>query len=482
MALADASLCAACQSIFDVPETLVERPKGIIYNPRDMVDAAMNGCRVCICFQHTLTTRYDSMENLELNGRLDQAVQDPFSVPGYLRIYPKDDLNNWSHYLYIEQNAADESSMAPETLTAQHTKDRRCLEQVSKWLQNCLGNHERCSQARLTHTYATFPARLLEIGPSLVRLVLKEDLHEISSAHYITLSHRWQAEVTPKLLQSNFSAMQQRIDEGLLPQTFQDTIFLARELNMRYIWIDALCIIQDEVTDVYREISLMGEIYQGALLNIGGLLDQGLTRETAVGLFTERDLRHHTPFIINVRWMGSVLKLRGYGSVAFEEIAEAPLMSRGWVLQERLLSPRSIYFGEQLHWECAESSACETFPEKKPQPFWGRLRFGHSVPLRISTLLNEEIPWNPEAEPNINVYQSWMQVVERFTSCKLSFEEDCFPALSGLQRKYEVVLRDRYLAGLWFNDIINELAWFVKHETQVRTDRTYPNKCRGTIT
>lgn len=103
----------------------------------------------------------------------------------------------------------------------------------------------------------------------------------------------------PKLLQDNFSAMQQGIDQESLPQTFQGSIYLARELEINYLWIDALCIIQDGITDVYREIASMGDIYQGALLNIGGLLYQGATKETAVGLFADRDRRLHSLFIVN---------------------------------------------------------------------------------------------------------------------------------------------------------------------------------------
>jgi hypothetical protein len=482
MALEDASLCAICQNAFNLTEESDEEYKGITYDPRGIMDAAAKGCRVCICHHHTLTTKYGSFENLELDGSLDVCFQNPYFVPGVLRIYPKDELNNLSHYVYMEHNAPNQHFSVPISLLARHTKDQRCLDQASKWLQHCLKNHEGCRKSRLTHTYATFPARILEIGKEYVRLVPKESLETIESAHYITLSHRWQSNVTPKLLRVNFSAMQQSIHDASLPQTFQDTIFIARELNINYLWIDALCIIQDDVTDVHREIALMGEIYQGALLNIGGLLDQGTTKESAFGLFTTRDPRQHTPFAINIRWLNKDLQLRVYGSVALEEVGRAPLMGRGWVLQERLLSPRSIYLGQQIHWECAESSACEAFPEKKAQPYFGQPRFGHSVPLRITTLLEENIPFRGGSHQKSDVYRSWLQIVEWFSGCKFSFEDDCFPALSGLQHQYEEVLHDEYLAGLWRHDILNELTWFVKHDGYIADNDIYPERYRGMAT
>jgi len=481
MALEDASLCTVCQRAFDIPEESGGKYKAVTYDPRCIADAAAKGCRICICHQHTLTEKYGSIKNLELNSSLDVSAQNPYFVPGVFRIYPKDDTKDTSHYLYMEHNAPNKGFMVPKSLMARHTKDQRCLDQASKWLQHCLGSHERCGKARLTHTYATFPARLLELGKGYVRLVPKDDINDLGSAHYVTLSHRWQVSITPKLLRDNISRMQRGIDQEALPRTFQEAIFVVRELGIKYLWIDALCIIQDDVADVQREIALMGKIYQGALLNIGGLLDQGTTKETGVGLFTMRDPRQHTPFAVNIRWLGKDLQLRVYGSAAFEEIAKAPLMGRGWVLQERLLSPRSIYFGEQIHWECTETAACESFPEKKAQPFFS-VRFGHSVPLRITTLLEENVPFRGGKHNKSDVYQSWLQVVEWFSNCKLSFGEDCFPALSGLQRQFEEVLQDDYLVGMWRKDIINELGWFVKHEVHGCELGVYPENYRGIVT
>jgi len=80
------------------------------------------------------------------------------------------------------------------------------------------------------------------------------------------------------------------------------------------------------------------------------------------------------------------------------------------------------------------------------------------------------------------VYRSWLQVVEWFSNCKLSFGEDCFPALSGLQRQFEEVLQDDYLVGMWRKDIINELGWFVKHETHGCELEVYPEKYIGIVT
>lgn len=482
MALKDASLCTVCQRAFHIPEESGEGCKAVTYDLQCIVDAATKGCRICICHQHTLATKYGFIKNLELNSSLDVTAQNPYFVPGVFRIYPKDDKKNTSHYLYMEHNAPNKGFTVPTSLMARHTKSQICLDQASKWLQHCLGSHERCGKARLTHTYATFPARLLLLEKGYVRLVQKGDIDDIGSAHYVTLSHRWQASITPKLLRDNISTMQRGINQEALPRTFQDAIFLVRELGIKYLWIDALCIIQDDVADVHREIALMGKIYQGALLNIGGLLNQGTTKETEVGLFTTRDPRQHTPFAVNIRWFGKDLQLRVYGSAAFEEIAKAPLMGRGWVLQERLLSPRSFYFGEQIHWECTESSACESFPEKKAQPFFSFPRFGHSVPLRITTLLEENVPFRGGEHHEPDVYRSWMQVVEWFSNYKLSFVEDCFPALSGLQRQFEEVLQDEYLVGMWRKDIINELGWFVKHDIHECVFEVYPGKYRGIIT
>lgn len=157
-----------------------------------------------------------------------------------------------------------------------------------------------------------------------------------------------------------------------------------------------------------------------------------------------------------------------------DDLYKAPLMRRGWVLQERLLSRRSVYFSSQLYWECGELQACEYFPDGDNITNLAQavpLQWGSGAPFRMSTLARIIHRVNHEPAPLIrweSNYQCWMTVVERFSTCGLTVESDCLPALSGLAKKFTCLFKDEYLAGLWKNDLIRELLWYSSFRSGVQ--------------
>jgi hypothetical protein len=98
---------------------------------------------------------------------------------------------------------------------------------------------------------------------------------------YITLSHRWgiKPEFPLKLTQRSIADLTKCIPLNLLPPTFQDAVTICRQLQIRYLWIDALCIIQDSIDDWLRESEAMGQIYKNAVLNIAAAIGQTLKLE-----------------------------------------------------------------------------------------------------------------------------------------------------------------------------------------------------------
>jgi hypothetical protein len=183
------------------------------------------------------------------------------------------------------------------------------------------------------------------------------------------------------------------------------------------------------------------------------------TTSTAAGLFTERDPISHPAFPVRVQRSNYDAQWFAYSPSFQFEIEDSPLMSRGWVVQEHLLSPRPLYFGEQLHWECAESLACETFLDQVPEQLMGNV-LGWTIPYRITTLLGkvDKMTQNDRAVPG-KVYRSWLGVVKWFSECKLSFEHDFLPALSGLVQRFGETLDDECHAGLWGKDMVYGLLW-----------------------
>ena len=156
------------------------------------------------------------------------------------------------------------------------------------------------------------------------------------------------------------------IPSSELPQTFQDAITVTRRLQIRYLWIDSLCILQDSPEDWDHESAQMHHVYGNAYVTLAA--DD--SRDSSEGLFRDRFPSLVTPTIVATAWKEALAKKfivipRRFWS---ESVAESPLNRRAWVLQERYLSPRIIHFGEtQMLWECKSRDCCETFPDGIPE-------------------------------------------------------------------------------------------------------------------
>lgn len=91
-----------------------------------------------------------------------------------------------------------------------------------------------------------------------------------ASAQYITLSHCWVSSPTVRLTQRSLEHMMERIDINSLPRTFPNAVELACRLNIQYLWIDSLCIVQDSLEDWRLEASNMASIYQNSVITVAG--------------------------------------------------------------------------------------------------------------------------------------------------------------------------------------------------------------------
>ncbi|KAH7091328.1 hypothetical protein FB567DRAFT_589221 [Paraphoma chrysanthemicola] len=286
--------------------------------------------------------------------------------------------------------------------------------------------------------------------------------------------------------------LEDKIDVSTLNTVFRDAIELCQHLGIDFLWIDRLCIVQDDPADLAREIANMGYIYEDALLNIGGVAAASQSARADEGLFTDRSdyARANDPMCARV-WRNNYDQLCWiYQKSVYTSLNESAMMLRGWILQERLLSPRSIYFDHQLHWECSELMACEYFPEGVPRQVQQRLvgypqRWGVDYPLKITTLIldarsvAEQLLETPVelATHWTSPYQAWMKVIERYSRCYLTHESDCLLALSGLAKHFAREFDDEYLAGLWRKDLLEELLWYCDKPPSLLDSEKYLRNC-----
>lgn len=172
---------------------------------------------------------------------------------------------------------------------------------------------------------------------------------------YLTLSHRWSGNTFTTLTQENIEQWHEAIDISSLTRTFQDALFLTAELGFEYIWIDALCIIQDsdEAVDWKREAAKMGTVYQYAVCNLSAAASPDGTE----GMLLAKRQGNPVPPSVNVNWdlgrASDSLILRHEPYLISEvdgwsEFRKNPLFTRAWVLQEQILVRESTNTGTIL--------------------------------------------------------------------------------------------------------------------------------------
>jgi Heterokaryon incompatibility protein (HET) len=193
-------------------------------------------------------------------------------------------------------------------------------------------------------------------------------LHESQNetAQYICLSHCWGSYRPLKLEKATLEVFKSRISWNSLPLTFQDAISFARKLGVKYIWIDSLCIIQDDGDNRERESANMAAIYHGSLLTLAATRAES----SSVGMFARIPLEFEEHELISGTGLNgvpySIFVQVDHGHQEDSiPVKEHPLLTRAWVLQERLPSSRVLHFGHfELLWECAEATSCECLRSK----------------------------------------------------------------------------------------------------------------------
>lgn len=190
---------------------------------------------------------------------------------------------------------------------------------VDGWLDSCSRHHTSCGHLDRSRNASQYPTRLLDVGSHAssssndIKLV---DTNTIAlKGPYVTLSHCWGGASITKLSKAT---KQQFLDKlPALPKTYQDAVIVARKLHVRYLWIDSLCIIQDDPEDWATESLLMDQVYN-ALLNIAATA----ASDSRGGLF------HSRPCL--VRWCQLQLgeeEVRFVDSSMFiAEVENAPLL------------------------------------------------------------------------------------------------------------------------------------------------------------
>lgn len=332
---------------------------------------------------------------------------------------------------------------ASEAGEAGNTGSAASLLNLKTWLKACDGTHPGCNPPP-----SSLPHRVLELsknrkGDISTRLVQGLDSNE----PYACLSHRWgPSTLRCRTVNDNLSAHLQSVPWEKLPKTFQQAAGVAMHLGIRYIWIDSLCIIQDNAEDWKTQAAQMCSIYHGSRITIAATCsadsDHGIFRTVPKLPITTAYPRDGQVFIRNAPGHSSNPR------EGPEEAAKFPLLTRGWVYQERLLASRVVHFGrDELTFECGEA---EVWCECGMNVLWLE-KNNHRRTLNDTDLGETR--------------RHWYDLVSSFSALDLTFYSDSLPALAGIARQHGEAHKDmlgQYVAGLWKQTLIPDLIWYVE--------------------
>ncbi|KAF2176880.1 HET-domain-containing protein [Zopfia rhizophila CBS 207.26] len=336
---------------------------------------------------------------------------------------------------------------------------------AKSWIKTCTESHDGCHSPSGSTSF--IPTRLVEVlGAQTARLNISS-VHE-SNSSYLTLSHCWGKEWFPTLTKENLEAMVMRIEVESLPRNFQDAICITFMLGYKYIRIDSLCIIQNSHDDWAHEAALMARVYHNSTLTIAA----AAAFNAFDGCFRDRSetalllAGHSFPDIAGRNVVITSITAAGQRSTARQNT----LQTRGWVLQEELLSRRILHLtADGLFWECEEHSASELQPQGlQRNAVEDKRSINRAFALPASagrpSPFAQMDPWGV----------TWAAIVRDFSDRNLTQPSDKLVALSGVASMMSQHFGSaRYLAGLWDYDLLVGICWSSACKNQHTRPSTY---------
>ncbi|EJT77323.1 hypothetical protein GGTG_07235 [Gaeumannomyces tritici R3-111a-1] len=373
-----------------------------------------------------------------------------FLLAGIMSLYlrnpdPEDEIS------HVVPNRAPAAPDSEETMRA-----------IRSWLDVCTSNHEACKKKNYQA-----PIRLIEISPdgSNVRLVESRSLQE----PFCALSYCWGDTKFLSTTSSNYQSLLQRIPVDKLCLSIQQAIDVTRRVGQKYLWVDALCIVQDDKNDWKRHILIMGSIYASATLTIAAASassgEEGCYAQRpkiVANKVVSSPFEARVPCVFSGRYLGDMFAIpfhRRHGGMhtgvdtrksnLYADLQNSRWESRAWVFQERFFSRRIVYFANsQVYWQCQTFMAGQNFP-------WLESMMGRGIKDRDNR-------WKGLK----HLKRTWRVFLESYTRSGISYPSDRLPALTSIAREAEQVYGHGYVAGLFVDTFPQSLLWIANNLEQ----------------
>lgn len=326
-------------------------------------------------------------------------------------------------------------------------RSEACMAFIKDSVNECCSQHRDC---RLPHN-PFVPTRLLKVDQGNDLIHLCETHYWKQPVSYVALSHCWGGMKPLELTRPRLDELKTHINWSDLPATFKDAITVAQELKVPYVWIDSLCIIQDDKTDWEKEAARMADVYSRAFI----VVTASSSPNPVTPFLGPREEEWHpktfnfpvspgitVPIIARKRAVLAAPLDYGLLEPPFTTTWGAlkrvgPLYNRGWCFQESYLATRNLHFSPgSIVFECKTHRRGE---DQLP-------------PYTVTT---------PGTRGDLDPALQWRMIVMTFTSRQLTFGSDKMPAIAGAATIMPQAKTSRYLAGLWSETLLLDLMWQV---------------------
>ncbi|KAH8897269.1 HET-domain-containing protein [Thozetella sp. PMI_491] len=473
MELDEVRLCRFCVSLanWQAQHHQAKLPLRLSHHPKfGVLVASGQTCRLCQFIASLWKLSEDDLRRFASDSSSAQSNRDGFSV----RISLKDgrDMGFGIYWALLEVvfknnkttikvpceftivtcDLRGKGASNPAWATSD-TETRDKLVSIQSWLQECRTQGDTGHSACRPVPFA--PLRLVSVGldgnpPRLVRGDRQE-----GAVEYATLSHCWGGALPIRTTKAAVAEFSSAIPIQALPRTFTDAIQLARDLAIPFIWIDALCIVQDDPQEWQSEAARMGSVYRGSQVTISAVQSSN----SAEGCYRSDESGQCHGETLFRTWSGKEdrpdLLVRIYrGDVRDRASSGTALSARGWTLQEQLLSKRVIScMRPEVHWSCqrhyvTESGLCFPRADKSRK----------GLPLQMPSDQNSHSQLSVPRHESME-HGKWTVIVKNYSNRSFTFPGDRVAGIAGIVRYMEAQLGEESILGLWKSSLSEDLGW-----------------------
>ncbi|KAJ8114074.1 hypothetical protein OPT61_g3953 [Boeremia exigua] len=397
------------------------------------------------------------------------------------------------------------------------------LTTVRDLLKNCLSNHSKCRRPKSN----TLPKRVLDVlrhdskDVYLYEAVSSNEKSESECGDYVALSHVWGvAKGLPRTTTETIQSYKEGIPWTAMPIALQEAIVLTRALGIRWLWVDALCLVHDDAASKIDESMTMDQIFGNAFLTIAATsaadsssyplfptqvqpfkIQATDNKGSAFKIYVREQPNHYSfkaPFDESAHMNDWELPF----NMSDDANRDTPLLKRAWAFTERLLSPRILHFTKsEMIFECREGYQCECgriddvrfdsratdsikqdfarviYEANRRPSFDGSVHDQmNGVESVTSQLASTTLTTGAEiiSQKREEALQLWSYIITEFTARTITYASDRLLAIANIADQLSPALHSGYVAGQWTFSTLG-LLWYPNDSTMCRRSKPLPD-------